>query len=86
MKLTRKEKFNIKYLLPVQGSIETLKTVRDIADTIRIEPDDENSEEEIEIHLKKEEWEFLKNMILILDKSQKIYITSLSLVLKILNN
>ena len=47
MKVTRSEKFQIQFLLPVQGSIETLEQVQQILDKIKIVPEDEQSIEDI---------------------------------------
>ena len=86
MKVTRSEKFQIQFLLPVQGSIETLEQVQQILDKIKIVPEDAQSIEDIEIDFDNNEIFFLKEMIKVLSQLQKLTLPSLSLVKKILNN
>jgi hypothetical protein len=84
MELTRNEKFQIQYLLPIQGNLETLKTVQQILDKLNIIEEDQNNKEIIDIDFNSDEINFLKYMVQILDQNQKLFLSSLSLVNKIL--
>lgn len=86
MELTEKEKFQIQYLLPVQGSLKTLEQVESIMKKINLRPEDAESEIICSLDLTPEELGFLREMIGVLDQSQKISLQMLPVVRKILNN
>ena len=76
LKLSIEEIKQIRYILPVQGNIKTLELVQKILD--KTEADSE------ELEFDNQETELLKNMILYLDQNQKINLSLLSLIQKIL--
>jgi len=86
MKATKAEKFQVQYLLPVQGSLQTLETVQEILDIIKIKPEDAESDMIEEIELSDAHISFLKNMISVLDQSQKLSLRCLPIIRKILKN
>ena len=86
MELTEKEKFQIQYLLPVQGSLKTLEQVESILQKINLRPEDAESEMIYFLELAPEELGFLREMIGVLDQAQKISLQMLPVVRKILNN
>ena len=85
IKLKEHDKFQIQYLLPVQGSISTLEIVQGILDKLNIKPEDELSENICEIDLNNTEISFLQEMIKVLDLSHKLNLSGLSVIKQILN-
>lgn len=71
----------IKFLLPVQSDLETIRTVAGILNKIA---DVKVTESEISIILTHAEIELLKNTISILDETKSIHYECLSLIEKIL--
>ena len=84
MELTGQEKFQIQYLLPVQGSLSTLEQVENILNKLNIKAEDATSEAIETVDLTGNEIQFLIEMIEILDKAQKLSLPSMSLIRKIL--
>jgi len=84
MELTGQEKFQIQYLLPVQGSLSTLEQVENILNKLNIKAEDATSEAIETVDLTGKEIQFLIEMIEILDKAQKLSLPSMSLIRKIL--
>lgn len=81
--LTYKEILQFQYILPVQGSLSTLKLVKSIIDKIKIDTNDESDKT---IEFEQIESELLYNSIMFLDSQQKLNFQSLSLINKILEN
>ena len=84
--VSRKEKFQLQYLLPIQGNLNTLLMTQRILNKIQIEPGDAESDEVIDIDFDDEEIKFISEMIAVLDQSQKLNLSCLPLIQKILNN
>ena len=80
LNLTANEITQFRYILPIQGSLQTLDFVQNILDKIKIDDLDENKD----IDFEKEEIDFLIQMIKFLDQEQKLMFESLSLIHKIL--
>jgi len=76
LKLSEEEIKQIRYILPVQGNIKTLELVQKILD--KTEADSE------ELEFDDQEVELIKKMVHYLDQNQKINLSSLSLIQKIL--
>jgi len=85
MVLTGNDIYQVQFLLPIQGNLKTLESVQQILDKANINEEDRGSEIEREIVFSDEEIIFLRNMIMILDESQKLSFSCLSLIKKILN-
>lgn len=83
IELTNSEKFQIQYLLPVQGNIKTLLLVQQILNKINIELGDEKSLEIIKINFTEEEFLFLNEMIIFLNNNHRLNLKSLPLILKL---
>ena len=79
--LTAQEKGQIGYLLPIQGNLKTLELVQQILDKVN-----KNEEKDGKIEFLEAEFEFICQMIDVLNQAQKLTLSSLSLVHKILNN
>ena len=77
------EILQFQYILPVQGSIAVLELVQNILDVLRIETILDMTETR-EIIFSDIQLSFIKSMIDILDKSQKLNLSSLTLIKKIL--
>jgi hypothetical protein len=84
MELTRKEKFQVQYLLPIQGSLKTLEQVEEILKRINITAEDAGSNEIVEIQFSDEEINFICDMIKVLDQAQKLNLEILPLIRKFL--
>jgi hypothetical protein len=67
------------YILPVQGSIQTLELVQSILDKVG-----SLNVENLTIDFSKEEISFMITMIDVFDKNQQLTLSSLSLIKKIL--
>jgi len=81
MILSKQEIMNFEYILPVQGSLETLELVQRIITKLDI-VNDSDIEHEIDFDVK--EIQLLKTVITFLDQNQRLNIKSLSLIHKIL--
>lgn len=81
--LTKDERLQFQYILPVQGSLLTLELVDKILNKVKVDNIDDNESKEFDFE--NNELEFIKNMINILDGQGKLNFQSLSLVRKILN-
>ena len=81
MILTKQEVMNFNYILPGQGSLETLELVQSIMNKL-----DKVNEMDVKhkIDFEAKEIKLLKEMITFLDQNQKLNIQSLSLIHKIL--
>lgn len=86
MELTRNEKFQLQYLLPIKGNIKTLEMAQQIIEKLHINDTDRGNEEVIELDFSGHEIDFLSEMIVILDQAQQLNLSCLSIVKKILNN
>jgi hypothetical protein len=86
MELTGKEKFQIQYLLPVQGTLKALELVEGILKTINLQPEDSEDEKLYSVALTPAEIDFLNEMIGVLDQAGKLSLQMLPVVRKILNN
>jgi hypothetical protein len=84
MELTGKEKFQVQYLLPFQGSLLSLERADKILKKIDVKAEDAESEEIYEIEFTAEEIQFISEMIAILDQAQKLNLQMLPLIRKIL--
>lgn len=82
--LTGNERLQFQYILPVQGSLLTLRTVEIILEKIDIN-NVKDINECLKIDFGKEEISFIKEMINFLDEQKKLNFQSLSLINKILN-
>ena len=82
LSLTGHERLQFQYILPVQGSIETLELVKTIFEKVNI--DVKNTENAEDVNFEANEIDFLVRMINILDQQAKLHFQSLSLVKKIL--
>lgn len=85
MVLSGNDIYQVQFLLPIQGNLKTLELVQQILDKANISEEDRGNEIEREIVFSDEEIIFLRNMIMILDESQKLSFSCLSLIKKILN-
>ena len=85
LKVTEKEKCQLQYLLPVQGSLKTLELVEQILVKADIQGKDAESDDIVKIEFTDEEIDFLLQMIQVLDQAQKLSFPSLSFVKKIMN-
>lgn len=84
LSITKKEKFQIQYLLPIQGNLKTLELVQQILNKLSITENDQLSDEIVTIEFEEEELNFIKFSIEVLNQNQKLYLAGLSLVKKIL--
>jgi len=81
--LTVEERLQVQYILPVQGNIKTLELAENILKKVQIKEADSGEKEfEFDDH----ETEFMRLMISVLDGANKLHLSSLSLVRKILTN
>ena len=78
--ITEGERGQIQYLLPIQGNLKTLEFVQQILDKTNITTGNGM------IDFSEDEFDFICKMIDILNESQKLNLSCLSLVKKILNN
>jgi hypothetical protein len=86
IKLTGKERFNVQYILPVQGNLKTLELVENILDRVKIkEIKDIESDNLLNYEFTKEELTLMIESIKVLDESNKLNFQCLSLVKKILH-
>lgn len=83
IELTGNERISFQYLLPVQGSIETLETVEKILNKCKVS--DPDLEKFVKVDFDEKEIELVKASIGILDKNQQLRLESLSLIKKIMN-
>ena len=81
--LTADERLNLQYILPVQGSLETLELVEKIVSKCKI--NETKDLETIEIDFDETEIEFIQDMINFLDSQKRLSLQALSLIRKILN-
>ncbi len=79
MIITAHEREQIKTLLPVQSDLKTIELVVGILDKIKLD-----EKKEIDIQFNEQEFDFLKEMIKYLDHEKRIFISSFSLIQKIL--
>lgn len=82
LELTAQECLQFPNILPGLGSIKTLTQVNNILNTVKIDPGQETKTCEFA----EEDLMIAYDMIMTLDKSNKLHIDSLSLVNKILAN
>lgn len=75
IELTENERLQFQYILPAQGSLQTLELVEQILEKIKINGDVEFSDIEIK---------FIIDCIQYLDNQKQLTISSLSLIKKIL--
>ena len=85
MKLTGKEIYQIQFLLPIQGNIQTLELVQQILDKIDIKEEDREDEYIRDVKLTDPDLDFLREMIGVLDNADKLNFHGLSLYRKILS-
>lgn len=84
IELTVTERLQFQYLLPIQGSLNTLELVDQILKRVKIEEiPDAKSDEAKGFDFEENEIIFIKNMISALDDAQKLSFSSLSLIKKI---
>jgi hypothetical protein len=83
--LTGKERLQFQYILPVQGSLETLELVDIILKKIKIEEAKETDLKELEVKFDKKEALFVLKMIDFLDNQKQLAFSSLSLIKKFLS-
>lgn len=84
--LTNNERLNFQYILPSKGSFKTLETIERILDIIKIQEVKETEDEKtVSFEFKKEDIDFLKEVISVLDQNQSLTFQSLSLIRKIMN-
>jgi hypothetical protein len=83
VELTSKEILQFQFVLPVQGSIETLEMVEQITKKAKIDNKDMKGLKKIDFDQK--EIDFIKNMINILDEQNLLHFESLSFIRKFLN-
>jgi len=86
MELTGKEIYQVQFLLPIQGDLKTLESVKQILDKLNIKEEDCDDENIRDIELTNPEIIFLENMIQVLSQAKKLNLHGLSLFHKILNN
>lgn len=78
--LTGNEITQFQYILPVQGSLQTLELIQSILDKIKVS----DLEESYEIDFTDNELNLIKQSIEVLNKNHQLHIQSLSLINKIL--
>jgi len=81
VKLTVQERLQFQYLLPVQGSYETLETVERIIEKIKVL---DSVEPEREFIFEIADIKFIQNNIRTLDQHQKLPFQALSVIRKIM--
>lgn len=81
MKLSVNDRLQFQYLLPVQGNIKTLELVECILNRLRILKEDE---EEKEFNFSKDEMDLLKQSISVLDQANKLSLSTLPVIRKIM--
>lgn len=81
--LTSNEILQFQYILPVQGSIQTLELVEKILNKVNVYDEDIDKIKKIEFDII--EIKFVKDMIKFLDKQKQLNFQSLSLIKKFLN-
>jgi hypothetical protein len=82
LSLTKEERLQFQYILPVQGSLKVLELVNTIFEKIN---EVEIEEKIADINFEESEIDFICEMIGILDKQGKLHFQSLSLIKKILS-
>lgn len=82
--LTGNERIQFQYILPVQGSLQTLELVEKILEKVKIN-DVKDMNEITKIKFEEIEFNFIKEMIKYLDSQKQLNYSSLSLLRKILN-
>lgn len=80
--LTIEERISFQYIVPVQGSLETLELVDTILKKVRINDSNEKTKK---ISFDLNEILFLQKMIKFLDSQKKLSFEALSLIKKIMN-
>jgi len=87
MELTVDERIQFSYILPAQGNIFTLETVESILNKVKIHDQEEAAEKDaVKIEFECEEIELMRRSILILNESERLSFSSLSLAKKILRS
>ena len=80
LELPGEEILQFQYILPVQGSLQTLELLQHILEKVKVD----EIKDMITVDFDKDEINFMKNVICILDEKQQLYYQSLSLIHKIL--
>lgn len=84
MILTKEEIVQFQYILPVQGSLESLELVESILEKTGMNTI-QDSDGDKDVDFTDKELTFIKDMIFYLDSQKKLNFQSLSLIKKILN-
>lgn len=83
IELSGNERLQFQYLLPAQGSLETLEMVEKILKKCKI--NDKDFEKVVIVEFEKNEIRLVKDCIEVLDKNQQLRLESLPLIKKIMN-
>lgn len=83
IELTSNERLQFQYILPVQGSLQTLELVDKILDKANV--NDLDTKKIAKIEFESIEIKFIKKMIKFLDEQKQLNFQSLSLIKKFLN-
>ena len=85
MILSGKEIYQIQFVLPIQGNLETLESAAQILNKANVKEEDADDEKTRDVDFSNEEIHFLREMISLLNQAKKLNINGLSFYHKILN-